>query len=435
MALNDQKSSAPVRSEEYGALFRPDAIRNQQQRLPGTVLISRIGYRWILVLISLILAVGICCFLAFAEYTRRIRVSGQVQLTHKIAHVYASVDGTISRTLVKEGQTVKAGTPLFAIESDKLSVALGKTQESIGAELNEKRHQVQSEKHRRSVILAEQGRSLDVQVSQLEIQIAQSMKEDVSLKALIAINDANLDRYRGLAADGYFPLAQLQQKEQENLNLKVRQASLEKGIVVLQTELLQTRSQQKNFPLQAENELSTYDQRLTDLNVQLAETEGKREILVFSQLAGKVTAPLWDVGQSVTASTLLVSVLPLDTQFVVHLYVPSKATGFITTGSPVQLRYEAFPYEKFGQYGGHVIEVSRTSLAPANFQAGSDTHEPLYRIVVALDQQSVKAYGKNVALEDGMKVDADILLDTRKIYEWVLEPLLAVTGRYSDTPR
>lgn len=435
MAVNEPERSSPVHLDEYGALFRPEAIKNQQHSLPGSVLMSRTGYRWILVLISIILAMGICSFLAFAEYTRRDRVSGQVQLTHKIAHVYASVDGTISRTLVKEGQPVQAGMPLFAIESDKQSVALGKTQESIGADLNEKRRQVQSERDRRRFILAEQGRALDEKARQLQLQVAQGLEENVSLKALIAINETNLDRYRGLAGDGYFSMAQLQQKEQENLDLKVRQASIEKGIVALETELLQTRSQQKNFPFQEKNELSAYDQRLADLRMQLAETEGKREILVFSQVAGKATAPLWDVGQSVTSSTLLVSVLPLDAQFVVHLYVPSKATGFISVGSRVQLRYEAFPYEKFGQYGGHVIEVSRTSLAPGNFQAGAETHEPLYRIVVALDQQSVKAYGKNIALEDGMKVDADILLETRKIYEWVLEPLLAVTGRYSDMPR
>lgn len=435
MDLRENANSDLPNVESGTDMFRSEAIKYQQKNIPGTVLFSRGSYRWVLVVIFLLFAFGICFFFAFADYTRRERVSGQVQLTHKIAHIYASVDGAISKRLVVEGQSIEAGTPLFSIESDKRSVSLGKTQEAIGIDLIEKRRQILAEKQRRISILNEQRHALDVHVVQLDAQLRQMRRENSVLKQLIAVNELNLSRYQALSDEGYFPIAQVQQKNQENLDLKARQASIERNVLTVEADLLQTQSLQKNFPFQAENELSAYEQRIADLNVQLAESEGRREIIVFSQLAGRVTTPLYDAGQSVNASTLLVSVVPRDTQFVVHLYVPSKATGFISTGSPVQLRYEAFPYEKFGQYSGRVVEVSRTSLAPTNFQAGTETREPLYRIVVALDKQSISAYGKNIQLEDGMRVDADILLETRKMYEWVLEPLLAITGRYTDAAK
>ena len=55
--------------------------------------------------------------------------------------------------------------------------------------------------------------------------------------------------------------------------------------------------------------------------------------------------------------------------------------------------------------------------------------EPAYRVTVALDQQFVKAYGQDLRLQAGMVVDADIWLDRRRLYEWVLEPIYSVLGR------
>jgi len=53
----------------------------------------------------------------------------------------------------------------------------------------------------------------------------------------------------------------------------------------------------------------------------------------------------------------------------------------------------------------------------------------LYRIKVKLEKQSIEAYGELQALKLGMTLEADVLQDRRKIWEWVLEPVLAVMGR------
>ena len=55
--------------------------------------------------------------------------------------------------------------------------------------------------------------------------------------------------------------------------------------------------------------------------------------------------------------------------------------------------------------------------------------EPAYRIIVTLAAQTATAYGEKVALQSGMRLDADVLIETRRIYEWVLDPLYSLTGR------
>ncbi|MFA6064174.1 MAG: hypothetical protein WC736_16410 [Gallionella sp.] len=58
---------------------------------------------------------------------------------------------------------------------------------------------------------------------------------------------------------------------------------------------------------------------------------------------------------------------------------------------------------------------------------GENINDSRYRVEVALDSQSVLAYGKRESLRPGMTLDADVLLDRRRLIEWVLEPLYGFT--------
>ena len=50
-------------------------------------------------------------------------------------------------------------------------------------------------------------------------------------------------------------------------------------------------------------------------------------------------------------------------------------------------------------------------------------------VTVRLPAQAVKAYGQNMALQSGMALDADVRIDSRRLIEWVFDPLLSVAGR------
>jgi len=149
---------------------------------------------------------------------------------------------------------------------------------------------------------------------------------------------------------------------------------------------------------------------------------------------GSIAAVLAHSGQLVAAGTPLASILPMGEKMEVHLLADSKGIGFIREGVPVLLRYTAFPYQKFGQYGGKVTKVSRVTLrqGEANADALAAQLKPSqaqYRITVEPDRSNVMAYGKAEQLRAGMSVEADLMLDTRPLYEWLLEPLYSLRGR------
>jgi membrane fusion protein len=154
------------------------------------------------------------------------------------------------------------------------------------------------------------------------------------------------------------------------------------------------------------------------------ETSG--EFLLRASLPGLVANRLVEPGQAVQSGQPVMSLLPAGSQLQVQLLVPSAAVGFIEPGDRVLLRYQAYPYQKFGHQRGEVIRVSRSAIAPSGGDANA---QPYYRVLVALDRQSILAYGKQEPLRPGMLLDADILGERRKLYEWVLEPLYSLSGK------
>jgi len=79
--------------------------------------------------------------------------------------------------------------------------------------------------------------------------------------------------------------------------------------------------------------------------------------------------------------------------------------------------------------GGIVASVGRTVWTPGEKIGPLITHEPVYRIDVRLDRQTVGSGGKEFPLRPGMLASADILLEKRTVFEWVFEPVLMLRER------
>ncbi len=137
----------------------------------------------------------------------------------------------------------------------------------------------------------------------------------------------------------------------------------------------------------------------------MTDNEARREFVVRAPQDGVVTAITATPGQTVGANQALASLLPAGAELEAEIYAPSRSVGFVKPGMQVLLRFQAYPYQKFGQYAATVRDVASTSLRPEELAlpgaAGGANGEPVYRIRVKLAKQSVQAYGKRLAIEVG----------------------------------
>ena len=101
--------------------------------------------------------------------------------------------------------------------------------------------------------------------------------------------------------------------------------------------------------------------------------------------------------------------------------MPTRSIAFVRSGAPVKIRYDAFPYQKFGTFNGVVDHVSRTTVLPSDKRFRITVTEPMYLARVRIsDQQS---------LQSGMTVTADILRDERRLIQWIFDPLISATKK------
>jgi hemolysin D len=110
-----------------------------------------------------------------------------------------------------------------------------------------------------------------------------------------------------------------------------------------------------------------------------------------------------------------------------ELLVPQRGLARVTQGQPVKLRYDAFPY---GRYGVRFATLSWISPAAAQTMAGQ-----AFRALAELDDQSIDIEGTARPLSPGMSGDATVIVGQRTLVSYALEPLRAARERLSaDRP-
>jgi len=150
---------------------------------------------------------------------------------------------------------------------------------------------------------------------------------------------------------------------------------------------------------------------------------------LVAQSAGRITWLQAKPGATVTAGRTLGVMMPEGSQLFAELWVPSSAIAFVDVGTEVRLMYDAFPYQKFGVGHARIVKIARSPTSPEELPADLQAVESQYRLLAALDDQQMQAYGKALALAPGMRLKADLVLEKRSLLDWLLEPLLAAKRR------
>jgi len=426
----------PNRSE----LFRPEAVESRRNKSLGDIVIVYPISIWLLTIFAVTSAVLIVAYMCWGTYTRRVTVNGQLNPSTGIARVYAPQSGVVVEKRVVEGQYVAKGEVLYILSSDRRSSAIGDTQEAISAQVRTRHASLDQEKEKTLKMHREEYATLQSKVNSLKAQIFSIEGQFATQKNRVAIAGEAATRYERLFTEQYISRDQLQQKQAEVLDQSLKLNALDRERATLSQDLSAAKNDLAAVPLKQQNQLAQIERSISGTDQELTESEAKRRIIVFSPDNGVATSVIAEVGQLTDATHPLLSVIPKNAVLQAELFAPSKAIGFVKLDDTVLLRYQAYPYQKFGQYRGHIVSVSRTAMTTQELSTisggipGIDptrSQELFYRIVVSLDSQSISTYGRAQKLQTGMVLEADMLQDTRPLYEWILEPIFSLRGRWN----
>lgn len=415
-------------------LFRRQVLEARQNACFGQVILRPPVSFTVWCVIASVLAAAVVALLVFGQYTRRARIVGVTVPAAGVLKLTAPQPGIVFERRVEEGQQVRAGQVLFVLSSERITEATGVSsgaQTAILEQLQRRRASLGEELTRRTRLLDEQTEAMTRRRAALQLEAAQLQRELATQAAREASAADQHARYGELAAQGFVSALAARQRRDEWLDQTARRQVLERNLLALQREIGAVASELKQIPLRAEQQRAELHRELSALAQDIVGAEVARTVVVTAPQAGAITAIVAERGQFVgpqPLATLLPSASPLEA----HLFAPSRAVGFVEPGQAVRVRFAAYPYQKFGQYRGEVVQVARSALSPAELPpqlALVPPLEPLYRITVRLASSHVTAYGRAQPLTAGMQLEADVLQDRRRLIEWVFEPLIALNGR------
>ena len=415
------------------SFFRPEALEHRQRDWLGSAQVVRPVSLTVLTVLVVLVAAAVAAFLVKGEYTRKARVSGYLVPDRGLIRLMAPQAATVVETHAAEGQSVHRGDVLFVLAVGQTTPS-GDAQSAIQGSLARRERSLQDTLHQRGLLEQNQAASLDLQINNMRHELSSIDSEAALQRERLALAQQALTRLESLRNDNFVSSAQVQTKTEELLGLKAQLQSLDRQRGTQLREIATLEAQRRELPLRAQAARGELDRDLAAVAQAAAENEARQRIVVRAPQDGVVTGVLADSGQSVTPGVALASLLPADARLQAVLFAPSSAVGFVRSNQSVQLRYQAFPYQKFGHQSGEVVQVSRSplqasELAALPLQSAVAAAEPLYRITVALDRQTVAAYGQSQALSPGMQLEADVLLDRRRLIEWLFEPVLGIAGR------
>jgi len=343
--------------------------------------------------------------------------------------VYAPDGGTIVERRVREGQSVKKGDTLFVLSLEHNSQTASAANATAIQKLQEGRASLVRELDKQGEIGVVELATQQERARGLAAELAQLDQEVVTQRQLLASAQTALQRYERYRDQSFFSAAHVQQKQDEVLGQTAKLQALTRNRVSIEHDLAGARKATLSKKLQSEKEPAALRREIAVIDSQISEQESRRTAVITAPADGVATTILGQQGQVAAPSAPLLSILPAGTVLRAELFVPSRSIGFISVRQFVAIRYAAFPYQSFGSYAGKITEISRTMISPQESGLGNQIQEPVYRVLVDLEAQNVKAYGKQMPLQSGMALEADVSLERRRLIEWVFAPLLSVTGR------
>ncbi len=354
-------------------LFRREALDRQSARLHGALILSQpLSHT----LFTLFLAGLVCISLVFLvrhDYVRKQTVSGALVPDRGLLELRAPATGSLAEVHVAPDTVVEAGTPLFTVRLDHTLAGEGAQTELLRDEVRVQEAALREQMHELGTLIANERLLLQIKTA--------------ALARAAGLRD------RGLLAPADYEAVYAQYLQQQSAlsHLLLRQTGMRADAAELQKQQVRLMAEQ--------------------------------DTTVLAPVRGRVAGVLRQQSMSVAAQEPVLVLLPEGALLQAELWLPSSASGFVNPGQRVNLRYEAFPYQKFGVQHARISTIT-ASTVPAH--AGAP---PVFRALATLEQQDILAFGSPHALRPGMALSADIIVDKRTLLEWLLEPLFSVRGK------
>ncbi|HIK09418.1 MAG TPA: HlyD family efflux transporter periplasmic adaptor subunit [Oscillatoriaceae cyanobacterium M33_DOE_052] len=193
----------------------------------------------------------------------------------------------------------------------------------------------------------------------------------------------------------------------------------------LQAQLAQKQAEAASSQIEAQQRIDQMQLEVTRLASQKAQTQtqitrAKAELkqrFLYIPVDGVVLSlDITHSGEVVQPGKTVAEIAPAGAPLVLAAKIPNREAGLLKTGSKVQLKFDAYPYQEYGIFSGSLTSISPD--ARVDDRLGS-----VYNVEIALDRDYVSDKGENIHFKAGQTASADIIIRQRRIVDLMLDPI------------
>jgi len=346
-----------------------------------------------------------------ARLDQTISVRGRLEPTGSVREVDSPSAGVVNKVFVKDGQQVRAGDPLFDVESKGLTssrqakitnirlleLQVQGIQSVLASDGDPTKFQpLAALPLVNDPVLLSQLSAARQQITQLRSQLEQisarlaSRRKTLSLQQRITADLGILYRKGGMARNQY-----LTQQNQ---------------IQEIQSEIISLEQDRSKTLGAAAGQLNDINRQLLNLRSDLIAT---REALSYRTILAPISGKVFDVKLArfsvINADQTILKLVPAN-RLQASVDISDADIGFVRVGQPATIAVDSFPSGEFGYINGTLIKLGSDALAP-------DAKAQSFRFpaTISLKQQEVLSGKQPLNLQSGMGVTANIKLRSRPV--------------------
>ncbi len=160
---------------------------------------------------------------------------------------------------------------------------------------------------------------------------------------------------------------------------------------------------------------------------ELKKVELRRQLIVLTAPADAVVLEVANrtIGSVVKEAETLFVLVPKNVPLQVEVNVEGRDIGQIAIKQSARLKFEAFPFQKYGTGSGVVRVVSEDAFNPdPKTDTARRNPAPYYRVLLDVTDSKLRFPSGQVQLIPGMAVTAELKVGQRSVMSYFLYPLL-----------
>jgi hemolysin D len=376
---------------------------------------------------------------------------GALAPASEVRRFYAPVDGELVNLYVAEGQPVAKGDVLARLNARGAIEAAGNAVEAqLKLENAEREWRQLPEKKallEQKAATLRQAMELEERQHQKRIALGTSKLTEeqraqmAEARANVEETKLELEKYERLAGSG---VAQLT-VESKRTAYRLAQSRLSELTARQGQELIQANAQLESSGEQlkklkldyqaATNELETLEKTLklqletaraaadAAARIRFENIDKDNFLLILAPVSGIVTdLTFTQPGDKVQANTPLGGIAPNNSRSIVKVEIAENDRAFLREGLPVKLKFNAFPYQRYG-----VIRGTLEYVSPAT-KPGTQSKQPVYEARVSLEREYYQVAESRYPLRYGMTAAVEIVVRERRLIDLALDPFRQIGG-------